>query len=129
MGPRIFEPAYSRWLAAVQRERPDLHSAFNPWDRITDVEAVKRLLLDGGVINAKVTAEDGAQPLRSAEDWWTVALGSGLRWTIEQMGRQAAGRVKEDNVRWLSENNVYRIETNAIYAVGEKPSANEPRQV
>jgi len=119
-GPRIFEPAYSRWLAAVQRERPDLHSAFNPWDRITDVETVKRLLLDGGVTNAKVTAEDGVQPLRSAEDWWTVALGSGLRWTIEQMGPQAAARVKEDNVRWLSENNVNRIETNAIYAIGEK---------
>jgi len=119
-GPRIFEPAYSRWLAAVQRERPDLHSAFNPWDRITDVEAVKRLLLDGGVTNAKVTAEDGVQPLRSAEDWWTVALGSGLRWTIEQMGPQAAARVKEDNVSWLSENNVNRIETNAIYAIGEK---------
>jgi ubiquinone/menaquinone biosynthesis C-methylase UbiE len=120
-GPRIFEPAYSRWLAAIKKECPDLHSAFNPWDRITDVEAVHRLLLEGGVMNAKVTAEDGVQPLRSAEDWWTVALGSGLRWTIEQMGPQAAARVKEDNVRWLSENNVNRIETNAIYAIGEKP--------
>ena len=37
-GPRIFEPAYSRWLEAIKDERPDLHSAFNPWDRITDVE-------------------------------------------------------------------------------------------
>jgi ubiquinone/menaquinone biosynthesis C-methylase UbiE len=27
-GPRIFEPAYSRWLAAIKRERPDLHSSF-----------------------------------------------------------------------------------------------------
>jgi ubiquinone/menaquinone biosynthesis C-methylase UbiE len=32
-GPRIFEPAYSHWLAAIKRERPDLYSAFNPWDR------------------------------------------------------------------------------------------------
>jgi hypothetical protein len=40
-GPRIFEPAYSRWLAAIKRERPDLYSAFNPWDRITDVESVR----------------------------------------------------------------------------------------
>lgn len=23
-GPRIFEPAYSRWQAAIKRERPDL---------------------------------------------------------------------------------------------------------
>ena len=35
-GPRIFEPAYSRWQAVIKRERPDLYSAFNPWDRITE---------------------------------------------------------------------------------------------
>jgi ubiquinone/menaquinone biosynthesis C-methylase UbiE len=29
-GPRIFEPAYSRWLIAVGKERPDLVTAFNP---------------------------------------------------------------------------------------------------
>jgi ubiquinone/menaquinone biosynthesis C-methylase UbiE len=29
-GPRIFKPAYSRWLAAIKQERPDLHNAFNP---------------------------------------------------------------------------------------------------
>src|SRR5438128_2047033 len=117
-GPRIFEPAYSRWLAAIKRERPDLHSAFNPWDRITDVEAVRRLLRDGGVTEADIIAEDGLQPLRSAEDWWIVALGSGLRWTIEQMGPDAAARVRADNVQWLRENEITGIETNAIYAIG-----------
>jgi ubiquinone/menaquinone biosynthesis C-methylase UbiE len=121
-GPRIFEPAYSRWLAAIKHERPDLHSAFNPWDRITDVESVKRLLLDGGVMNAEVAAEDGFQPLRSAEDWWIIALGSGLRWTIDHMGAQVAARVRADNVRWLRENNIGSVETNAIYAIGNKPS-------
>jgi ubiquinone/menaquinone biosynthesis C-methylase UbiE len=119
-GPRIFEPAYSRWLAAIKQERPDLHSAFNPWDRITDVEAVKRLLLDGGVTNVEVAAEDGFQRLRSAEDWWIIALGSGLRWTIDQMGTDAAARVRADNVGWLSENSVGSVETNAIYAIGNK---------
>jgi ubiquinone/menaquinone biosynthesis C-methylase UbiE len=47
-GPRIFEPAYARWQTAIKQERPDLYSAFNPWDRITDPEAVRRLLRDGG---------------------------------------------------------------------------------
>jgi ubiquinone/menaquinone biosynthesis C-methylase UbiE len=121
-GPRIFEPAYSRWLAAVKRERPDLHSAFNPWDRITDVESVRRLLRDGGVSNAEVVAEDGFQTLRSAEDWWIIALGSGLRWVIDQMGPQVAARVKADNVDWLRENKIDRLETNAIYAIGNKSS-------
>jgi ubiquinone/menaquinone biosynthesis C-methylase UbiE len=119
-GPRIFEPAYSRWLAAVKQERPDLHNAFNPWDRITNAASVRELLADGGVTDAVVTEEDGFQPLRSAEDWWIVALGSGLRWTIDQLGPEAAARVRADNVRWLSERKIQSIETNAIYAIATK---------
>jgi ubiquinone/menaquinone biosynthesis C-methylase UbiE len=121
-GPRIFEPAYSRWLAAVGRGRPDLANAFNPWDRITDVVSVRKLLQDGGVKNTEVVAEQLFQPLRSPDDWWTIALGSGLHWTIDQMGPVTAGRVKADNVGWLKENRVDRVETNAIYAIGTKRS-------
>lgn len=119
-GPRIFEPAYSRWQTAIRQERPDLYSAFNPWDRITDVDSVRRLLRDGGTANIDVVAEDGVQVLRSAEDWWIIALGSGLRWVIDQIGPQAAARMKTDNVDWLSENKVDRLETNAIYATASK---------
>ena len=121
-GPRFLEPAYSRWQAAIRQERPDLYSAFNPWDRITDVESVRDLLGAGGVAHCEVEAEAAFQPLRSAQDWWTVALGSGLRWTIEQMGPQTAARIEADTVNWLNENNIYRLETNAIYAIGRKLS-------
>jgi ubiquinone/menaquinone biosynthesis C-methylase UbiE len=121
-GPRIFEPAYSRWQTAIRQERPDLYSAFNPWDRITDPQAVRRLLGDGGATNIEIAAEDGNQVLRSAEDWWIIALGSGLRWVIEQMGPEVAARMKADNVNWLSENKIDRLETNAIYAIAHKPA-------
>ena len=121
-GPRIFEPAYARWQTAIKQERPDLYNAFNPWDRITDTEAVRRMLHDGGAKNVEVTAEDGVQMLRSAEDWWIIALGSGLRWAIEQMGPEPATRIKTDNVNWLKANNIDHLETNAIYAVAQKPA-------
>lgn len=119
-GPRIFEPAYSRWQKMIKQERPDLYSAFNPWDRITDPESVRRLLQDGGAANIEVAAEDSNQALRSGEDWWTIALGSGLRWAIEQMGPETATRIKTDNVNWLKENKIDHLETNAIYAVAQK---------
>ena len=121
-GPRIFEPAYSRWLTAVGKERSDLANAFNPWDRITDVVSVRKLLHDGGAKDAEVIAEELFQPLRSPDDWWTIALGSGLRWTIDQMGPETAAQIKADNVGWLKENRVDRVETNAIYAIGTKRS-------
>jgi ubiquinone/menaquinone biosynthesis C-methylase UbiE len=117
-GPRIFEPAYSRWQTAIKRERPELHSAFNPWDRITDIESVRRLLQDGGVANVEVVAEDGFQTLRSADDWWIIARGSGLRWAIDQMGPLTAEKIKADNVSWLNEHKIHSLEANAIYAIG-----------
>jgi hypothetical protein len=82
---------------------------------------VRRLLQDGGIANPEVDAEDSFQALRSAEDWWIIALGSGLRWVIDQMGPEVAARVKADNVNWLRQNKIGRLETNAIYAIGNKP--------
>jgi ubiquinone/menaquinone biosynthesis C-methylase UbiE len=119
-GPRFWEPAYSVWNQAVQRERPDLVAAFNPWDRITTTEGVLQLFTDAGIAEPRVVREDGEQPLRAPEDWWTIALGSGLRWAIEQMGPERAERVRQDNVAWLKNHSVRAVETNVIYAVATK---------
>ena len=78
------------------------------------------MLRDGGASKIDVNGENGFQALRTAEDWWTIALGSGLRWAIEQMGPEAAARTRADIVTWLHENKIDRLETNAIYAVGHK---------
>jgi hypothetical protein len=61
------------------------------------------------------------QALRSADDWWTISW-YWIALTIEQMGPEAAARVKADNVGWLQENRIDRVETNAIYALGTKRS-------
>jgi ubiquinone/menaquinone biosynthesis C-methylase UbiE len=121
-GARFWSPAYEIWLEAVRRVRPDLYTAFNPWDRITTPEAVRQLLHDGGAQNVEVAAEDGYQVLRTPEDFWTMALGSGLRWTIEQMGPGLAREVRHKVLDRLSGKGVDRVETNVIYAIAEKPS-------
>ncbi|MGI9384770.1 MAG: class I SAM-dependent methyltransferase [Methyloligellaceae bacterium] len=122
-GPSMMEPGSGFLWQSVKRERPDLHVAFNPWDRITDPEAVRRLLREGGVPNAEIEAEDGRQPLRTPEDWWTIVLGSGYRWTVDQMGSEAAERVRAANVRFMGENAIAAVETNVIYAVATKDPA------
>ena len=119
-GPNIFAPAYEVWLSAVRRVRPDLYSAFNPWDRITTPDAVRKLFVDAGVRHAEVVAEEGYQVLRTPEDFWTIALGSGLRWTIDQMGTDTARGVKQEILNTLSARGVDRVETNVIYAVARK---------
>jgi ubiquinone/menaquinone biosynthesis C-methylase UbiE len=119
-GPGIFSPGYEMWLDAVQRVRPDLHAAFNPWDRITTPQAVRKLFADGGIDDVEVVPEDGEQPLRGPDDFWTIALGSGLRWTIEQMGAELARKVREQIIGALAAKKVNHVATNVIYAVARK---------
>jgi len=119
-GPGIFSPAYELWLAAVRRVRPDLHSAFNPWDRITTPDAVRKLFVDAGVGRVDVVPEAGYQALRAPEDFWTIALGSGLRWTIDQMGAELARGVRQELLDALAAKGVDRVETNVIYAIAQR---------
>jgi hypothetical protein len=58
--------------------------------------------------------------LRTPEEFWTIALGSGLRWTIDQMGPQLALSVKQEVLHHLTTRAVDRVETNVIYAVGRR---------
>jgi hypothetical protein len=56
--------------------------------RITTAAALRQLLTEGGIAEADITAEDGRQEFRSPDDWWTVVLGSGYRWTVDRMDAQ-----------------------------------------
>jgi ubiquinone/menaquinone biosynthesis C-methylase UbiE len=119
-GPRIFAPAYDVWNEAVRQARPDLYAAYNPWDRITTPDALRTLFQNGGVPSVEVEPEEGYQPLTSPEDFWTIALGSGLRWTVDQLGPHLAEQVKHVVLEWLARHKVDRVETNVIYAVATR---------
>lgn len=121
-GEDFFEPAYGNWKKIVKSIRPDLYSAFVPWDRISQTESLRKLMQDGGASNIKVVPEVGEQALSCLEDWWTIALGSGLRWTIDQLDKDQIRRVKETNLSWIEQNNVTAVGTSVIYAVAEKKS-------
>ena len=120
-GLRMFEPGSCAWWAAVRQVRPDLIPALSPWERIMTPEALRRLLTESGIGEAEIVAEDGRQTLRSPDDWWTVVLGSGYRWTVDQMGGEAVARVRAANLEPLRQSGVTSIETNVIYAVARKP--------
>jgi ubiquinone/menaquinone biosynthesis C-methylase UbiE len=120
-GERCFEPLESVWNEAVRAERPDLYTVNVPWDRITKPEPFRELLKDGGVFESDISPESGNQPLDSPEDWWTIVLGSGLRWTVDQLTPEQSGRIREVTVGWARRNNVSSIETNVIYAEATKP--------
>lgn len=119
-GQDLFEPAYGHWNNVLKELTPELHSAFNPWDRISEPGSLKKLMEDGGTTNIEVTAEVGKQELSCPEDWWTIVMGSGLRWTIDQLSEDGLKKVKELNFRWIERNNVTAVDTNVIYGAAKK---------
>ena len=82
---------------------------------------MRKLLTEAGIAEAEIVAEDGRQALRSAEDWWTMVLGSGYRWTVDQMEPEMAERLRNANLAWIRSHNVTSVETNVIYAGARKP--------
>jgi hypothetical protein len=47
-------------------------------------------------------------------------MGSGYRGTLEQLTPDARDRVREHNVRYLSERRISDVEANVLYAVARK---------
>ena len=119
-GPRMFEPGSSIWWNAVGQVRPDLLTAFKPWERITTPDTLEGLLIDSGIRGAVVVPEEGRQPLAHPDDWWTVILGSGYRWTVDQMSADDARDVRRICDDILHRQAVSAIETNVVYAVATR---------
>jgi hypothetical protein len=97
-----------------------------PWDRISDPESLRHMLGKGGVDPEEVRAENRWHPLRSREDWWTIAMGSGYRGTIEQLSTAERATVREANLTFIRDHGIIRLETNALYAVATKKNDPAP---
>ena len=108
------------YLDEVERERPELVHAYEPWNRITDPEGLRECLVAAGVAEATVEEEAGWQPLAEPDDWWTIVLGSGYRATSDQLAPEAAARVRRACSAALARDAVGAVETNVIYAVARK---------
>lgn len=119
-GPNLFEPANGAFWDAIDRERHDLHRAFNPWDRISEPDGLRDMLAQANVHSVDILAETGTHPLNTPDDWWKIALGSGYRGTLEQLDADTVDRVRQENLSRLANKRVNAIETNVIYAVATK---------
>src|SRR6185295_8764382 len=115
-GPRFFEPATTEFWDSVRRVRPDLYKGFNPWDRISDVDSVRSLLMSAGLDEVEAVAESGSQPVNSPEDWWAMVMGSGYRGTVEQLTPADRERVREENLDFIHRTSLKSLESNVVYA-------------
>jgi len=120
-GPRFCEPANTAFWDSIEAERPGLHKDFNPWDMITEPEALRNLLVRAGIHDSEVVPEAARHSLPTPDDWWKIVLGTGYRGTLEQLDDQAQARVRRANLDYIEQNGVREVETNVVYASAVKP--------
>jgi ubiquinone/menaquinone biosynthesis C-methylase UbiE len=120
-GPNFCEPANDAFWCSIKNVRPDLYKGFNPWDRINDPAGLRKILNEAGIASPKIISENRLHPIKSAEDWWTIVLGSGYRGTIEQLTQPERENVKEANLAFIRHENISAVETNVLYALATKP--------
>ena len=119
-GPRLFEPANSVFWDEVGRVRPELNRGYQPWDSLTDPDTLARLLERAGVADARIVAVNDTFPLATAQDFWSIVLGSGYRATHDALTRGEQNVVHDRVVARLTSEGVSTIETNVIYATATK---------
>jgi ubiquinone/menaquinone biosynthesis C-methylase UbiE len=119
-GPNLFEPGNSAFWRSIENVRPELYKRFSPWDRINNPASLTQILNEAGVPSPKVTGENRLHPINSAEEWWTIVLGSGYRGTIEQITTLERERVKDANLAFIRDGKISAVETNVLYALATK---------
>jgi ubiquinone/menaquinone biosynthesis C-methylase UbiE len=119
-GPNFCEPANDAFWCSIKNVRPDLYKGFNPWDRINGAPSLRKILNKAGIASPKISAENRLHPIGSANDWWTIVLGSGYRGTIEQLTQAERENVKEANLAFIRDENISAVETNVLYALATK---------
>ena len=118
---RAFEPGSLVFGEEVRRLRPDIPVAGRPWERFTEPDALRRLLLDGGTTAPDIHRLPDRQPLRHPGDWWTIAKGSGFRWEIDQLTPAQSETVRLRTTERLGALGTTSIEVGALSAIACKP--------
>jgi len=120
-GPNFFQPGSDAFWRSIKDVRPDLFKGFNPWDRINDPGSLTKIFDEAGIAPPKIIPENRLHPINSAEDWWTIVLGSGYSGTIEQLTLGERQKVRDANLAFIRDEKISAIETNVLYALGAKP--------
>jgi SAM-dependent methyltransferase len=114
-GPRVLEPGNTVFWDAVEAERPDLRMRSAPWLRLESPEGLVGLFAEASLPPPEIVSETHSSYL-SADDYWTVVLGSGYRGAIDRMSHDAAERVRAAVVQRLERVSSGEFVSDVLYA-------------
>ena len=110
------------WWAAMKTVRPDLQPTVSPVGADHDAGAAVRQLPDGRRHSRRqgCCCRGSQQPLRSLDDWWTIVLGSGYRWTNRAMDSERRRVSGSQHGALPGDWGPKSVELNVIYALAKR---------
>ena len=121
-GEHFFEPMRGVFVSAVA-ELVAGFTVVEPWRRTESEAVLRQIFRDAGINNVSVETEDDELPLRSADDWWRIVMGSGLRRTVTAIGGDAAARVRQRCDDYVEQHGITLLRNRTRYAVAvRRPS-------
>lgn len=115
-GERFFDPMRDVFVSAVDEVVPGF-AVVQPWRRTESAAVLRQIFHEAGAVDVRIETEDDVLPLPSAEDWWRIVMGSGLRHTITTIGEDAAAEVKRRCNAYVEEHRVSSVVSRTHYAV------------
>ena len=115
-GEHVFDPMREAFVDAVADVAPGV-PVVQPWRRTQHEPVLRRLFEDAGVGGVEVVTEDDVLPLPSADDWWRIVMGTGLRRTVAALGDEAAAAVRARCAEYVAERGVTEVLVRSRYAV------------
>ena len=108
LGTDFFTPMRDVFVDAVAAARPDVEVK-QPWRRTEDPEVLRALFADARIAPVAITSARDALPLPSADDWWRIVRGTGLRATTTVLTPAENDAVRTACARYVADNSVREV--------------------
>jgi ubiquinone/menaquinone biosynthesis C-methylase UbiE len=115
-GERFVDPLREVFVEAVGEVAPGL-DVVQPWKRTADPTVLRRIFDEAGVGPVTIETEDDEFALPSADDWWRIVTGSGLRRTVTALGPELSHEVRARCDAYIEREGIDRVVTRSRYAV------------
>jgi ubiquinone/menaquinone biosynthesis C-methylase UbiE len=119
-GESFYEPLRTTFVDAVHEVAPGL-DVVEPWSRVRTEADLRVLFASAGLEDASISERVDILPLASADDWWRIVMGSGLRSTIGRLEPDAAELVRARCAAAITRRQITRVTTISRYGVAARP--------
>jgi hypothetical protein len=96
------------FVDAVAAVRPDLPVG-QPWRRTEDPGGLRAVFADAGIDQVDVETARDELELPTADDWWRIVRGTGLRATLTQLAPSEADNVRARCNAYIAEEDVRAV--------------------